>query len=209
MNIKIIFAFALIALGLSTCTYDSFNPDVCFQENILPIFVSKCSMNGCHNSNDHAHGYDFTTYEGIMKGVNSGHPLQSEVYNVIKGNNPSMPPGQKLDQKDITYIKIWIKMGAKNTSNCSNCDTNDYSYSSRIKPLMTNWCVGCHNSGSASGGYDLSSYNGVSASIVNNRLLGSLNHSAGFAAMPQNGGKLTDCDIKAVTKWINTGYPNN
>ncbi len=166
-------------------------------------------MNGCHNSSDHEAGYDLSTYDGIMKGVTPKHPLQSEVYTVIKGNNPSMPAGQKLDQKDISYIKLWIKMGAQNTSNCSNCDTSKYAYHSRIKPLISNWCVGCHSANNAGGGYDLSTYSGISASITSNRLLGSLNHLAGFSAMPKNTDKLTDCDVNAVEKWIQTGYPNN
>ena len=57
-----------------------------------------------------------------------------------------MPVGQKLDPIDVTFIKIWIKMGAKNSSNCSNCDTTNYTYSGRVNPLINLWCVGCHNS---------------------------------------------------------------
>ncbi|MCX6296675.1 MAG: hypothetical protein NTX97_11535 [Bacteroidetes bacterium] len=209
MKIKTIFLLALISITYSTCTSVAYNPDICFQENILPIFVTKCSMNDCHNSAEHKAGYDLSTYEGIMKGVTPYHPYQSEVYNSIRGSNPSMPTDQKLDAKDISYIKIWIKMGAKNTSNCSGCDTSSYTYSGRIKPLITTWCVGCHNAGSPGGGYDLSTYSGLVTSIVSNRLLGTLNNSAGFSAMPKGSSKLSDCDINAVTKWINVGYPNN
>lgn len=153
--------FVLITSLFATCTYDVYNPDVCFQENILPIFVTKCSISGCHNSSSHAAGYNFSDYEGIMKGVKPKHPYQSEVFNVIRGNNPSMPVGQKLDEKEVTYIKLWIKMGAQNTSNCSSCDTSSYSYSGRIKPVITTWCIGCHNSTNAGGNYDFSTYNGV------------------------------------------------
>lgn len=209
MKIKILILVSFTAFLFSTCARDAYNPDICFQENILPVFVSKCSMSGCHNSQDHAEGYDFSNYEGIMKGVTPGHPFQSEVYKVIRGNNPSMPLGQKLDQKDISYIKIWIKMGAGNTSNCSGCDTSQYTYSGRIKEIMTTWCVGCHSSANASGGYDLSDYAGVSAAVSAGRLEGSVNHSSGYVAMPQNSGKLNDCDINAISKWIGAGYPNN
>lgn len=209
MKFKIICLLAFVAIFFPTCTSDVYNPDICFQENILPIFVSKCSMNGCHNSSDHEGGFDLTTYEGIMEGIKPNHPLQSEIYNEIKGNNPSMPVGQKLDPIDVTYIKIWIKIGAKNTSNCSSCDTSNYSYSGRVKPLMTNWCIGCHNNSNAGGGVNLSSYNGVSASIAGNKLIGSLDHLGGFSAMPKNTNKLSDCDINAVKKWVNGGFPNN
>lgn len=192
----------------STCTSVVYNPDVCFQSNVLPIFVTKCSMIGCHNSTDHKAGLDLSNYDGIMKGVKPNHPYESSVYTTIRGNNPSMPVDQKLDQKDISYIKIWIKMGANNTSNCGGCDTSNYSYTGKIQPLITNWCVGCHTTANAGGGYDFTTYNGLVVSITNNRLLGALNHYGGFSAMPQNN-KLSDCDINAVTKWVNAGHPNN
>jgi cytochrome c553 len=204
-----IVSISILILFFNTCASDVYNPDVCFQQNVLPIFVSKCSMNGCHNSKDKEAEYDFSTYEGIMKGVKAKHPLQSEVYNVIKGNNPSMPIDGKLTAKEISYIKIWIKMGAKNTSNCSSCDTTNVTYSGRISPLLNVWCVGCHNSNNAGGGFDLSTYAGVVNSITQSRLLGSIKHASGFSAMPQNTNKLSDCDISAVEKWVNNGYPNN
>jgi len=166
-------------------------------------------MSGCHNATDHRAGYDLSNYDGIMKGVTAKHPLQSPVYTTINGSNPSMPVGQKLDQKDISYIKIWIKMGANNSSNCNACDTTKFAYSSRIQPMLANWCVGCHNSTNSGGGYDLSTYNGVVTAITNNRLLGSLNHESGYSAMPKNTNKLSDCDLKAFTNWVNAHYPNN
>lgn len=209
MKIKIIALLSLITIIYSTCTSVVYNPDICFQENILPIFVTNCSMPDCHNAADHEAGYDFSNYEGIMKGVKPKYPNQSEVYNVIKGINPSMPIGSKLDQKSVSYIKIWIKMGAQNTSNCTSCDTSSYTYNGRVKQIMTNWCTGCHNSSSASGGYDLSNYVGVVSSITANRLIGTIQHLAGYSAMPKNTSKLSDCDINAVVKWVNNGYPNN
>ena len=120
-----------------------------------------------------------------------------------------MPVGGKLSGKEVSYIKIWIKMGAKNTTNCSGCDTSVFSYSGIIQPLMNTWCVGCHSSSNAGGGYDLSNYSGVKISIHNGRLLGTLKHASGFSAMPKGTYKLSDCDISKVEKWINSGYPNN
>ena len=120
-----------------------------------------------------------------------------------------MPVGQKLDPIDVTFIKIWIKMGAKNSSSCSNCDSTNYTYSGRVNPLINLWCVGCHNSSNTGGGFNLSSYSGVSASIAGNKLIGSLDHWAGFYAMPKNINKLSDCDINAVKKSVNGGFPNN
>jgi hypothetical protein len=192
----------------STCTNTSYNPDVCFQEKVLPIFISKCSMSGCHNSIDKEAGYDFSNYEGIMKGVKPGHPLFSEVYKVIKGNNPSMPVGGKLTKSEVSIIKDWINMGAHNTSNCTSCDTTSITYTSSIKPLFTNWCVGCHSATNANGGYDFSVYSGIKKSITDGRLIGSIKQEAGYSPMPP-GNKLSDCDRSKIEKWVNAGYPNN
>ena len=201
----------VLVVTLSDCTSDVYNPDVCFQENILPIFVSNCATTGCHNSIDKAEEYDLTSYEGIMKGVVANHPSRSEVYKVISGNNPSMPTENypKLSNKDVSYIKLWIDMGAKNTSNCSSCDTMSFTYSARIKPLITTWCVGCHSSGSSGGGFNLSNYSGVSAVVATGQFLGSIQHASGFSAMPKNASKLSDCDIKVIEKWIAAGYIDN
>lgn len=196
---------------LSTCRKDVYVPDLCFSDDVLPIFVSNCAMSGCHNSIDKKEGYDLSNYEGIMKGIKPGHPLKSEIYETIKGSEPEMPqnPYPKLSAKDVNTIKLWIQMGALNSSDCSACDTSSYTYSGRINGIMQTWCVGCHSPTSSGGGFDLSNYTGVVNSIANNKLLGSINHQSGFFAMPQGAGKLSQCDIDAITKWVNAGYPNN
>lgn len=209
MKLRIAVIVIFCSITLSTCTKDVYNPDVCFQENVLPIFVSNCTRSGCHNPTDLEHGYDLTNYEGIMKGVIPKHPLRSEVYTVIRGKNPSMPPDGKLSQKEISYIDIWIKMGAKNSSNCQSCDSSEYAFSSRIQPLFETWCTGCHSAGNASGGYDFTNYNGIIASVTDNRLLGSIHHLPGYLPMPQNTNALSSCNIRLIEKWIAAGYPDN
>jgi hypothetical protein len=198
-------------LFLTKCTKDQAGPDGCFQEDVLPIFVSNCTMAGCHNSIEKKAGYDLSNYEGIMKGIDAKHPLTSEIYKVIKGKNPSMPqsPYAKLSARDVSMIRLWINKGARNTSNCRSCDTINFQYAARIKPIMNAWCVGCHNASTSGGGYDLSGYSGLVGTIKTNKLLGSIKHSTGFVAMPQNGGLLSTCEITAIQKWINSGYPNN
>lgn len=203
--------FLLASILLTTCTKDSAGPEGCFQEDILPIFISNCTQSGCHNSKDKEGEYDLSNYEGIMKGITPKHPLLSPIYNNIKGKNPSMPqsPYSKLSAKDLMMIRLWINMGAKNTSNCRNCDTTDYKYSTRISKTIKTWCVGCHNANNAGGGFDLSDYNGVVKSIANNKLLGSLKHLPNFKPMPKNTNALQQCEIDAIEKWINGGNLNN
>ena len=205
----------ILAVGgvcsLTTCTSDVYSPDACFTEDVLTIFVSNCAFSGCHDAASHEEDYDLTTYEGIMKGITPKHPQQSEIYREISGANPSMPesPYPKLSKKDLNTIKIWIKMGAPNSSNCRLCDTVDFTYNTRVKKTMDTWCVGCHTGASAGGGLDLTTYTGVAAAVTGNRLVGSLNHTAGFSPMPKNAGKISQCDIDAIERWVNAGYPNN
>jgi hypothetical protein len=149
-----------------------------------------------------------------MTRVKAYHPLLSDVYKKCNGNNPSMPPSgyTSLTSTELEYIKYWIHIGAKNSPDCSGttCDTINISYSARVLPFMNTWCVGCHNSSNAGGGYDLSSYQGVKNSITpNNRLMGSINQLSGYFAMPQGSGKVDACDIKVIQKWIDSGCLNN
>ena len=201
----------IIIASLTTCTYDVDVPTICFQEDVLPIFISNCTMSGCHNAKQHEAGYDLSNYEGIMKGVHAKHPLSSEIYDVIKGNNPSMPqnPYPKLTRLQVNTIRRWIQQGAQNTSHCSSCDTSNYTFSGRINTIVQTWCIGCHNATSTGGGYDFSTYKGVVAAITANRFLGSIQQTAGYSPMPQNSGQLSSCDITAIEKWILQGYPDN
>ena len=196
----------LSALLFYQCGRYKVIPDVCFNKNILPIFVSKCTTGGCHSGGGNRQGgSNFTTYEGIMTKVKPNHPLLSDVYTQCNGNNPSMPPSgyTALTSTELEYIKYWIHTGAKNPADCNGttCDTLNISYSTRVMPFMNTWCVGCHNSSNAGGGYDLSTYAGVKNSITpSNRLMGSMNQLSGYSAMPKGSGKVDACDITALQK---------
>lgn len=99
--------------------------------------------------------------------------------------------------------------GAKNNSCQGGCDSTVFTYSGAIKPLINNYCQGCHSGTGASGGVDLSTYNGVKAKVSDGRLWGSINHTPGYVAMPQNGQKLSVCELKQFSKWIAAGALNN
>jgi len=211
MKRYLIIALAGVATLLTTCSKTVYNPDVCFQEDVLPIFITNCSMPECHSTQEHEAGFDFSNYDGIRNAVKPNHPLESKAYTTVNGNNPSMPrsPYPKLTTKQVNIIKIWINMGANNTSNCKSCDTTNFTFNNRIKVIMDAWCIGCHSATNSSGGYDLSTYTGVVNSITGNKLLGSLQHAAGYSPMPKNTSALAPCDVIAIGKWINSGYPNN
>ncbi|MGZ3863048.1 MAG: c-type cytochrome [Bacteroidia bacterium] len=198
---SVIFALTFSAVVVfNACTYRANDPNVCYTENILPLLSSNCG--GCHN--------DLTNYEGTMKYVKKGHPLMSELYKQVKGPNPSMPQGpNKLTQQQLFYLKAWISAGAPNSTNCVACDTAQYKFGADIQPILNNWCVNCHSSSNAGGGYDLSNYAGVVNSLTGGKLLGSIKHDPGYIAMPQGGGKISDCYINKIQNWIRVGHPDN
>jgi mono/diheme cytochrome c family protein len=111
------------------------------------------------------------------------------------------------DQKNAIYK--WIMQGAKNNSCQESCDSTTFSYSAAIKLLISNFCVGCHSTTGASGGVDLSTYSGVKTKVSDGRLWGAINQLPGYVAMPQNGQRLTDCQLTQFKKWIAAGAPNN
>ncbi len=89
----------------------------------------------------------------------------------------------------------------------SNCDSTQFTYNATIAPLIQARCgsSACHGSGSSFG--DFSTYNGVKAKIntgvFSDRVLVQKN-------MPPFGSPmLSSCDYARISKWINSGSPNN
>ena len=91
------------------------------------------------------------------------------------------------------------------------CDTANVTYSGTIKPLLDQYCAtsGCHNAPTPTG-WDFTRHDRVKqAATVNNRLLRSITHSTGAAAMPKDMPKLDDCAIAKFRIWIDAGCPEN
>jgi hypothetical protein len=101
------------------------------------------------------------------------------------------------------------------SSTTTTCDTSGtISYSKDIMPIVQEYCYspgnGCHDAaGSATSGYDYTTYQGIVSNAQNGLLLGDITWASGYNQMPKNGAKLSDCDIAKFAKWINEGAPNN
>ena len=198
-------------LLFSSCRRDVADPHACFDPNVQQILVTNCTMSGCHNSKDKKEGYDFTTYEGIMNGVEKGHASRSEIYQAITSSGEErMPPDKSLSKEEITLIKNWINLGAKiNSCTVETCDTAEFTFSKGVQPIINMYCKGCHYPGS-SNLIDLSSYSSISNEIKSgNRFMGSIQHLPGYSSMPQNLNKLSNCQIRVIQKWISAGMPEN
>lgn len=92
----------------------------------------------------------------------------------------------------------------------ANCTAPENStFSVNVLPLLDNRCNNCHGGVSPSGGIKLTTYTEVIKYVNDESLLGSVNHAAGFSAMPKNAGKMNSCDIGTIQKWIDAGALNN
>ena len=89
------------------------------------------------------------------------------------------------------------------------CDTTLATYSNRVNTVLRTNCTICHSATNPSGGINLETYAGIQAVAQNGKLLGSVEQVAGFKPMPPNSGKLSECDIKTLRVWVNSGSLNN
>lgn len=90
----------------------------------------------------------------------------------------------------------------------STCDSVNVTYSTTVKGIISNYCMGCHNASMASGGAIFETYDGVNAWVANGKLMGDVKQLSGYFPMPP-GAKLSDCDLAKMQKWVNDGAPNN
>jgi len=190
------------------------DPNICFERDILPIFQSNCSRGGCHDAGSRKGGYVLDNYANVMKkGIVPGNPAASVIWQSVSMNvfgvDPMPRDAPGLTEDELYLVRQWIATGAIDSGGCStsNCDTNNFTYSTAIAPMIQTHCIGCHASSSASG--SLADYASVKNAAVNGRLIGDIQHLAGYNAMPQSGAMLEDCQITQVLKWVAAGAPNN
>ncbi len=91
-------------------------PAVCFDRDLLPVFLNSCAKSGCHDGSGES-GLVLNSYSNIMNGVVPGSPNSSSVYkSIVKttGEN-KMPPDQPLSTDNRILIRIWIEQGAGQT----------------------------------------------------------------------------------------------
>ena len=90
------------------------------------------------------------------------------------------------------------------------CDTTRAAtYSGDLKPLLSSVCTGCHSGSAPAGNVKLDQYGPVRDMASFGLLLHVIKHDTGYSAMPKNGGKLNDCSISLISRWIAAGMPNN
>ncbi len=94
----------------------------------------------------------------------------------------------------------------------TTCDLSNVTFSGTVKPILQASCLSCHSNSKAASsgaGIKLENYADVLTTTNNGQLMGAIRHSDGYVAMPQGGGKLTDCEISKLQTWIDNGKLNN
>jgi uncharacterized membrane protein len=181
-----------------------------FQYEVLPIIVSKCASDGCHDAGYRAKGYILTDYINIMKkGIVVGFANSSRIYTEIaNGNMPTKASGISMTTAQKEIIAKWINQGAKDVS-CNPsygiCDTANIKFSTFVYPIIQNKCQGCHVYTAPV----LNNYTQIKASIQSGKFSGSINHTSGFSTMPKGTNKLPDCELNKINAWIKAGASNN
>jgi len=82
------------------------------------------------------------------------------------------------------------------------------SYAADIAPILEANCYDCHSGASSLSGILLDNYDGLIYYANNGYLYGCITHAPGFRPMPDSGGKLSDCEIATIKKWIDSGTPH-
>lgn len=112
---------AVAVLAVAACAPSG----VSYNKEVQPILAKNCSE--CHAPGQkgfEASGLDTTTYQALMKGgkfgplVKPGDALSSSLNMLVEGRAHAsirMPHGrEKLPDKDIETLKVWVNEGAKN-----------------------------------------------------------------------------------------------
>lgn len=190
----------------------SCSPDTVYFTNTLgPLILNSCGLttSRCHNIGGNSPL--LTTYANIRANVVPGSPSTSRIYTVLSATGENaMPrsPVAPFTAAQKLLVSKWIQQGAKNNS-CvdATCDTTTVTYSGTIAPIFSTNCIGCHSSSGAST-TKLDSYTGAKAAVTAGRIIGAIQHTTGFTAMPP-GGALSACDIGKIKAWIYRGALNN
>jgi len=94
----------------------------------------------------------------------------------------------------------------------TTCDLSNVTFAATVTPILQASCYSCHSNSNAAksgGGIKIQNYADVLILANNGKLMGTVTHASGYQAMPQGGGKLTDCEINQLQKWIDNGKLNN
>jgi len=124
LSVSLIIGFGAVFLLANSCKHKGIPadqmPQICFTEQVLPIFQNNCGTSGCHDGNGGESRYLFTNYASIMESITPGKASKSKAYQAMVSTFQLMPPNNALSTNNRTLIRLWIEQGAMETT----CGTN-------------------------------------------------------------------------------------
>lgn len=143
LSALLILVLGLILSTTNSCTHEGISADqmeeICFTQQILPIFQNSCATAECHDAATAEDGYIFTDYTNIMKSINPGNASKSKAYEAITSNSEIMPPDNPLPLDKRILIRLWIEQGAKETT-CQSSASLQIASAKQLYPLADNHC---------------------------------------------------------------------
>ncbi|MBK8981159.1 MAG: c-type cytochrome [Ignavibacteria bacterium] len=137
-----------------------------------------------------------------------GDRYKNKLEKMLRRNKMPPAPNKKLTQEQKDIIYKWIDQGMQNNSceiSASDCMSENMSFESDIRPIIDENCVGCHSGAKPKMGYDFSNSEKFREVALTGDVYLAITHSEGVTAMPFEGDKLSDCDIKKIKSWIDDG----
>jgi hypothetical protein len=136
----------------------SSKPAPAFETDVLPILQANTCLN-CHGQSLKLKNLNLSTYEGVMKGSESGpiltpgRPSDSALLKLTTvGKMP--PTGKKLGESDLDVLRTWIESGARSEVNPDGLAKAKRTQHDVI-PVMLLHCTICHGLHKQEGGLDL------------------------------------------------------
>lgn len=196
------------------------DPDtIYFKKDVLPIVLSSCGMELCHDAVTTQGDLQYTSYEAILATgeVVPYDLMASQFYQKMIETDPMqvMPPSPRgpISDTNISVIRRWIEQGAKNLVCIEDtvCTIpSPVSFAQDVFPVINKYCKGCHSGAHPWGDRFLRNYSDIKPiATPGGLLLSVINHESGFAQMPRTLKKLDSCIIATITQWVNDGAPNN
>ncbi len=215
-----------VLLWVSSCRHDALIPsnipEICFEKEVLPIFLNNCSMAGCHDGQGESRAYN--NYIDISHGVAAGNPNGSRLYQSIIGKSGEgrMPPDKPLSLENRMIIRLWIEQGAGLTicpdtvalPPVAQAYVNPRACFSRdILPVLISSCAmaKCHDAASHAEGYTFVSYSSTMSAVTPknpgaSRLYQSIIATGGENRMPPYPKPLlAQAQIDSIAAWIRYG----
>ena len=119
--------------------------------------------------------------------------------------------------RKMVFIFFWISIVIAVTAGCAYtkkeiivvpCVLADtISYTTDVVPILQANCYRCHSTNNDESGILLDNYSALKYYADNGYLYGCIAHLSSYRPMPDDGGKIGDCNIALIKKWIDTGEP--